>query len=257
MAQDYRVSTPEAVVIAYDVAGIATRCLANLIDLFFIVCWGTALAIAGVLLASNGRFAQEVAVILILTGGFLLIWGYFIVFETIWQGQTPGKRTLKIRVLKTSGYPITLVDAVIRNLVRFADLLPGFYGVGLITMFFSPQARRLGDYAAGTVVVRERPAVRLSDMAPVSPPKSPDIAALPTLGAVDPEEVGWDLRALTARHSQLIDSFLERAPTLQDAARLRLGDEIATRVADQVGARHPLDAVRFLERIAYLLSVER
>lgn len=257
MAQDYRVTTPEAVVITYDVAGIATRCLAQLIDLFFIACWGAALLIAGVLLASNGRLAQDVAVILILTGGFLLVWGYFIVFETIWQGQTPGKRTLKIRVLKTSGYPITVVDAVIRNLVRFADLLPGFYGVGLITMFFSPQARRLGDYAAGTVVVRERSAVRLSDMAPVSPPKSPDIAAPLALGAVDPEEVGWDLRALTPRHSQLIDSFLERAPTLQDAARLRLGDEIATRVADQVGARHPLNAVRFLERIAYLLSVER
>ena len=256
MVQNYRVNTPEAVVIDYEVAGIATRFLASIIDLFFIGCWGTTLLIAGGLIASNGRLAQDIAVIVILTGGFLLIWGYFIVFETIWQGQTPGKRTLKIRVLKTSGYPITFSDAVIRNLVRFVDLLPGFYGVGLVTMFFSPQARRLGDYAAGTVVVRERPVVRLSDIGPVLPPRSLAIAAPLPLGAVDPEEVAWDLRALTPRHRQLIDGFLERAPTLESTARVHLGNEIATLIADRLQARHPFDAVRFLERIAYLLRAE-
>ena len=85
-----------------------------------------------------------------------MIWGYFVFFEVIWHGQTPGKRWVGLRVIKEGGYPLGFVDSVIRNVVRLADFLPAYYMLGAIVMFIDPRSRRLGDLAAGTLVVRER-----------------------------------------------------------------------------------------------------
>src|SRR5262249_27665779 len=90
---------------------------------------------------------------------FLIFFGYFIFFETIWSGQTPGKRWLKLRVIQEDGRPINFFAALTRNLIRFADMfiLP-FYSVGIVSVFASERAKRLGDYVANTVVVKERAA---------------------------------------------------------------------------------------------------
>jgi len=90
---------------------------------------------------------------------FVIFFGYFIFFETVWSGQTPGKRWLKLRVIQEDGRPITFFAAMARNIIRFFDmLLPPFYSIGIISIFASEQAKRLGDYVAGTVVIKERSA---------------------------------------------------------------------------------------------------
>ncbi|MEK7327557.1 MAG: RDD family protein, partial [Chloroflexota bacterium] len=87
---------------------------------------------------------------------FAFFWGYYILFEMLWNGQSPGKRWVGLRVIRTDGTPITLTESIIRNLVRLVDFLPAYYGVGVVTMFINEQSRRLGDLAAGTLVVHDR-----------------------------------------------------------------------------------------------------
>ena len=86
---------------------------------------------------------------------FLVTAGYYILFEIIWSGQTPGKRLLGVRVMRENGYPIRPVDAVMRNLVRIVDWLPAYYAIGVVSMLLNKRSKRLGDFAAGTIVVRE------------------------------------------------------------------------------------------------------
>ena len=87
---------------------------------------------------------------------FLFNWGYFTLFEAFWNGRTPGKRVAKIRVIQRSGRAIGLLESMARNLVRYVDQIPFFYAVGVIAMFVTKQHQRLGDLAAGTLVVRDR-----------------------------------------------------------------------------------------------------
>jgi uncharacterized RDD family membrane protein YckC len=247
VAYDYRLETPEVVELDYAPAGIGSRFLAAFID--YLAILGFAIVLGGVcaLIGSNGL--TTLATVLFLTGAFLLLWGYFIIYETVWSGQTPGKRGVRTRVLKTSGYPIGFGEAVVRNLIRIVDFLPFMYGIGAITMFISPRARRLGDYAAGTIVVKEAAPVVLEE---VKIGYAPAGFSSPRLGETDPDELGWDLRALSDREAAVSREFLQRAGSLQSAVRQRLGGEIAHRVAHTIGAREPLDPVQFLARVLEL-----
>ena len=159
------IETPEQTSIEFPLAGIGSRFLAILIDsliqgavvlaLFLVlVALGFSGASAG-LIRTSGADVWIVAVLLF--AYFLLMYGYFMLFESIWNGQTPGKRLTHIRVIKDSGQPITPIDAVGRNLLRLVDQLPLAYGIGLLCAWISPQSKRLGDYIAGTVVVHEKP----------------------------------------------------------------------------------------------------
>jgi uncharacterized RDD family membrane protein YckC len=256
MADDYRLTTPEAIDIAYRVSGIGTRFLAIAIDALIWLGLETVILIGTITLYLQGAAAHSATVILGLSLSFILFWGYFIFFETVWAGQTPGKRRLRIRVIKTSGYPIGFIEAVIRNLVRIIDFLPVFYGVGVLVMFISPQARRLGDYAAGTIVIKERGAVSIADLGVATFRAEIPSVSVPRLGEVDPDELAWNLQALSTQDRQIIQEFLDRAPSLASAARQRLGEGIAARTAQRIGAREPLDPVRFLERVIYLQSTD-
>ena len=89
---------------------------------------------------------------------FLLQWGYFALFEAFWNGQTPGKRVLRLRVIQRSGRPIGLFESMGRNLIRIIDMLPGFYLAGAVCIFATRRQQRLGDMVAGTLVVHSVPA---------------------------------------------------------------------------------------------------
>src|SRR5215510_11634669 len=95
---------------------------------------------------------------------FVLFWGYYIFFEMLWNGQTPGKRWVGLRVIRTDGTPITLSESFIRNLTRLVDFLPAAYGIGIISMFLDKQSRRLGDLAAGTLVVHDRAPISIQSL---------------------------------------------------------------------------------------------
>ncbi|MEI7771203.1 MAG: RDD family protein [Chloroflexales bacterium] len=166
MDDRYIVETPEIVDLAYDVAGLGSRCLAATIDTLLI------LALLGglgtVLFLVVGQIVGDAVGSLVLAAWALLsfgaLWGYYLIFELIWGGQTPGKRLLGLRAVREGGRPITPAASAVRNLVRIVDLLPFGYGLGAVVMFADPRSRRLGDLAAGTLVVREGAAISLASL---------------------------------------------------------------------------------------------
>jgi uncharacterized RDD family membrane protein YckC len=154
------IDTPELVSIEMPLAGIGSRFIALLVDY---AIWGAGfvllvfvmLVILPSILAASGHKAQW-AIAIVIFAMFLVQWGYFTLFEAFWNGRTPGKRVARIRVIQRSGRAVGLFESMARNLVRYIDQLPGFYAVGVIAMFVTRQNQRLGDLAAGTLVVRDR-----------------------------------------------------------------------------------------------------
>ena len=163
MARTLDVLTPENISLTLEPAGIGTRFGAVLVDISIQlgVAIGGTIAfgiLSGFLNWNTGGTLFEV---LLIIGGFLLLFGYFIVFETLWSGQTPGKKAFGIRVVRDGGRPVDFLSVAIRNLVRIADFLPVSYAMGAGAIFLHPQYKRFGDMAAGTLVIREREAKTL------------------------------------------------------------------------------------------------
>jgi uncharacterized RDD family membrane protein YckC len=209
------IETPEQTALEFPLAGIGSRSLALAIDTSLQIAAGIVLAIIAGAVAYAGSFPRvgrlwgEAAMIFV---GFLLEFGYFAFFESVWNGQTPGKRWTHLRVIKDSGRPIATQDAVLRNLLRIVDSLPSLYAVGIITCLISPQKKRVGDYLAGTVVVHEKPL-----QAGRSLWDSPATAVL----------VATPSRPLTVAELQLIETFLERRATFTDDVRRSMAWQIA------------------------------
>jgi uncharacterized RDD family membrane protein YckC len=156
------VETPEGLALNLRCAGVVPRSMAWLLDLTIrtAVVWVLAMSLAA--LGDAGMGVVMIAM-------FLVFWGYPIAFEVLNDGQTPGKRMLGLRVINDNGTPVTWVPSIVRNLIRVVDMMPMLYGFGLVCALVDPSARRLGDLAAGTLVVYvEKPAP--SHMAPPVPP---------------------------------------------------------------------------------------
>src|SRR5579875_1867767 len=161
-ADQLSIDTPEQVALEFPVAGIGSRFVALLLD--HIIQFGTIIVLVLVvtaIMAAGGEHAQDRLAGKWFIAGvtfifFLIIWGYFALFEAFWHGQTPGKRAMKLRVIKDTGRQITLFEALARNLLRFVDYLPSLYLAGAITMLCNKRSKRLGDLAAGTIVIHER-----------------------------------------------------------------------------------------------------
>jgi uncharacterized RDD family membrane protein YckC len=254
MSSRFTLDTPEAVSVDYEVAGIGTRFLAAVIDSLVIVAVLILIVIGVVALSLLGDTAQTLAIVLAFVLIFIVLWGYYVLYETMWSGQTPGKRAMDIRVIKLNGYPIGLMDSIIRNIVRVVDFLPSLYGVGVVTMFISSNSRRLGDYAAGTIVVKERQPVTVADLhRPQLLAGSREVAPA---GESDPDELNWNLHLLSSRELVVMHEFVDRAPGLTPDIRRRVGNEIAVKIADRIGARAPLDPTPFLARVIALYEAE-
>jgi uncharacterized RDD family membrane protein YckC len=154
------IDTPELVEIEMPLAGIGSRFIALLVDtLIWVVgylslAWVFSMMLPGIDAFSKKSAQWAIAFYTLTT--FLLYWGYFTLFEAFWNGRTPGKRVARIRVIQRSGRAIGLFESMARNLVRVVDQIPFIYAVGVIAMFATKQHQRLGDLAAGTLVVRDR-----------------------------------------------------------------------------------------------------
>lgn len=164
------IQTPENVAFGYQVAGIGSRFLATLLDTLIVILLQVAILVALLLILRafnitplEGGLASWIYAVFGLVA-FLFYWGYYIFFELLWNGQTPGKRWMGLRVIRADGTPITLSESLIRNLARLVDMLPAAYGVGIITMFVDKQSRRLGDLAAGTLVVHDRAPISIQSL---------------------------------------------------------------------------------------------
>src|SRR5215216_7744652 len=154
------IETPERVELHYVLANVGNRFLAAAIDHFIqAVLIALILMIARAfadwsLFVSMSVWAAALAVLVV----FAISWGYFVLFETLCSGQTPGKRMMRLRVVREDGRPARFFEVFVRNLLRLAvDFQPlSSYAIGVISIIFSARAKRVGDFVAGTVVVKER-----------------------------------------------------------------------------------------------------
>lgn len=217
--------TGEAVAIRYELAGLGSRFLAVTVDMIAQFAIAIALiiayAFAAPLIARSGlgKAANAWLIALGVVAFFALFFGWFIIFETWWSGRTPGKRALGLRVVRDGGFPIELGAAVIRNLVRIAEVALGFYLLSAISALISKENKRLGDLAAGTLVVRDRADAPRDLDAYLARPARTDT------GLADADRV-------------LIERFLARRPMLDHSARLRLAAQIANRIRPTLRAEY-------------------
>jgi len=235
------IPTPEGVDVDLTLAGIGSRFIASLIDTsikiialggFFIFLFGGASLLDGDAFTSLGA-----AVYLVVA--FLIMFGYDVFFETLSSGRTPGKRWTGLRVVRTGGRPVGFVASAIRNVVRIVDFLPSLYLIGMITAIATRMNQRLGDLAAGTVVVRERPIpVGARDPAPTE-----RVALPPDIGS-------WDVAAITAEDLATIRRFLERRTELAPHARAHLAQELAARLRHKVAGAPAMAPETFLEQVS-------
>ena len=259
MGDIYSLDTPENVSVGYDVAGVGSRFLAALIDALVLAAVLVALVIVTVLAGQNlrGAIAYAAAAIGVLIINVVFL-GYFIFFEIIWNGQSPGKRAMGLRVVKTSGYPITPITALIRNVIRLVDWLPAFYAVGVITMIANRHARRLGDLVAGTLVIKETRYTSLSSLSSARGTPAPSRPAgnvQHTDGLPKPAPLGGSgaqLDRLTREDEALIRDFLNRRHTLSPRRRDDLARQIAAVVHAHIGGDFPLHGAPRLMAERYL-----
>jgi len=216
-----QIDTPENVTFDYDVAGIGSRFLSALVDtllmiLLQVIVFGTLYLVGTQLggLFSGSAPAWLVAIFSLVA--FVFFWGYYIFFEILWNGQTPGKRWVGLRVIRLDGMPVTAAEVVIRNLVRLIDLLPTAYGVGVVTMFVNEKSRRLGDLAAGTVVVHDRAAQDLGDL------REKRVTYLERLHPYLPVPDGFPLERLKNHDLEILEGFLMRRGQLPNHKQLAL-----------------------------------
>jgi uncharacterized RDD family membrane protein YckC len=208
------ITTPEGLSLAITLAGLGSRAAAAIIDTLIIA---VLIAVAIVPFGSTPGTAIRIFQIAM---PFALFFGYHMVFETIGRRQSPGKRLLGLRIVKTDGSPARGVDSVIRNLIRLVDFLPSFYLIGIISVFATSQNQRLGDLAAGVVVVTEpNPGAGLFADDQPPPFRLPE---------------GWDVSAVTDQDVAVMRQFLARRASLDRTARLKLANKISTALERKV-----------------------
>lgn len=241
------VVTSDHVVLRYDLAGAGNRGFAALLD--FVVA--TALTLGWIAAGSRLLEATGGAIVgVVVFSAVLFGWSYFIALEWLWNGQTLGKRLFGLRVINEDGSPARFIAVFVRNLVRVADFLPGFYGFGLVSIVLSSRSQRLGDLAAGTYVVRaRRPRV--------------DWLALRTLdgdtfgaGKARAERT-WapgvsDLHVggLSGEAQRLVREFVAREAKLPPAERERLAAQIAAHLRERVPDTAQADDVELIRTVA-------
>ena len=165
---------------------------------------------------------------------FMVYFGYFILFEAFWNGQTPGKKALGLRVVRDGGYPIDFTASLVRNLIRVGEMMLGFYAVSIFAAILSPMNKRVGDLAAGTIVVRETKMATPTDF----------------LKQMREEPVYASTAYVTGEERALIKRFLDRRDVLSHQRRAELAAQIASRVRDRVPEdMQKLDNEALLERL--------
>ena len=233
------IETPERVPLAFALASIGNRFLAVTIDhaiqflSIFLIAW-IFISITGIGQDSSQENVSQmlmempkwtIAIMIVVI--FVIFAAYFIVFEWLWNGQTPGKRLLKLRVIREDGRPLTLWEAIARNLLRVFDAIPGFivpiYSMGLIVIFLSNRDQRVGDIFAGTVVVRER----LDEAPTFAETFSNPISDAAFRRVQKKTEFQANVGLLTEREVEVVESFLRRRWDLTERQRIWMAWRVA------------------------------
>lgn len=257
------IETPERVPLEFALASIGNRFLAVAIDHFLqyllmiivaVVFISSTIGVSGL---ERGAFFEEmskwtIAVLIILI--FLIFTGYFVFFEWFWNGQTPGKRILKLRVLREDGRPITFWESLARNLLRLFDTFPGviapIYSIGLIVIFISKRDQRIGDIFAGTVVVRER-----TDEAPTFQETFSNPVSDAAFRRVQKKiEFEANITEVTESEIEVVESFLRRRWDLTEKQRIWMAWRVALPIMYKLKPAYNLDDFTyegFLEELVH------
>jgi uncharacterized membrane protein SpoIIM required for sporulation/uncharacterized RDD family membrane protein YckC len=234
LSQTVDIETPELVVVSYTIAGLGSRVYAAIIDLFICVAMYLSVIVGIFLLTKGERGLDETAaapstawamtvMVLVL---FVILWGYYLLFEGLRDGQTPGKRMMRLRAVRDGGYSVGFSASAVRNLMRIVDMQPIVsYLVGIASIALTKSGKRLGDIVAGTLVVREA-LVRQ----PMAPPVAPPAESTPVTTA-----------QLTDDEFTLLERWGERRSALEPDKRRQLATQVAARLkhalpADETGS---------------------
>ncbi len=241
------VTTPENVTFHFELAGPSTRAAAWVVDL---VVMATLLTLCAILVSLGSAVvgSSALANVVMLVASFVVLWWYGALLEWGLRGQTVGKRLLGLRVLQQNGLRITFPQAVIRNLVRVVDLLPFSYLVGGVSLLVDRHSRRLGDLAAGTIVVQER---SLPAPSVIVPP------ALRYNTFLEDPNVRHAARRVTAPERDVMVAVSLRRDALPLHVRHELFETLAAHLEDRLGLPRPaqLSAERYvLNLVAVVLS---
>lgn len=224
-----KIRTPESVELEFTLAGIGNRTMALVVDYLI---WGAALIVLlifwGVLSLQLQRYFPNVsnleqwvtAISFLLS--FAIYTGYFVFFETLWQGQTPGKRYCKIRVIRDDGQPVRVAQAILRGLIRPID---DTFFIGMLLIILTKREKRLGDLIAGTLVIQEERPIVSSTFATASEAES---LANQLLAA-------HNLNALLPDDFAVIREYLQRRSMLDARARTDLSLKLARQARDLIG----------------------
>jgi uncharacterized RDD family membrane protein YckC len=227
------IATPEGVPLDLVVTGLGSRFMAYTLDLAIELVAIVALYIVFDNTTRSG-FADAAFSILL----FLVLFGYDVCFEVANSGRTPGKMATGLRVLKHDGRSVDFVTSAVRNILRLVDFLPVFYAVGVVSIVVTRDHQRVGDIAAGTLVVRERRNV-------------PTVTRWATYSTLpDQSYLSWDVSAVSADEVATIRRFLERRSELTPTARGQLAWELAGRLRPRIsGAPEAWHPEQFLEGV--------
>ncbi|MED4581954.1 RDD family protein [Brevibacillus choshinensis] len=252
--------TPEHVLLRFQTAGMGSRAAAMMIDfaILFLVNLTVFIVFGLVIFGKDSEFfleTENMALAIVILVVFVLNFGYFLLQEAFWSGQTIGKRLMGLRVMRDNGQPITFLGATIRNVFRIVDGLPMGYFLGALISFFHPQDKRLGDLVAGTIVVVEsgrtaRPSRKKATQPPLQKHDYPQVLELDE----------HQKQLITREDWQLLSSFIERMSSLSPDKRKELGTQVASLLAKKLGVQdEPLvmnDPIVFLQFLHRILQKE-
>jgi len=245
------------------VAGIGSRFVALLVDyLIWIAVFIALILIVHYVDPSLEHFSKlgekwATAVFTLL--GFAFYWGYFTLFEAFWNGRTPGKRVARIRVIQRSGRGIGLFEAMTRNLLRVIDQIPMIYAVGVVTIFLTKQHQRLGDLAAGTLVVHEREQLDAPSAGSSARSLTAGIFEQPAMAAparrtsLDLASTG--IQRLSTTDLEVLEGFFARRLDFSMETRAALAERIGASIQAKSGLAIPagISTETFLEEVAHQL----
>ena len=229
------IPTPEGVHLELALAGVGSRFASAIVDFVIQAALLIAIFVGGVVVFGEGGFT----IAAITVTSFLVLAAYDILFEVLNSGRTPGKGLNGLRVVRTDGSPVGFFTSAVRNVLRLVDFLPSGYLVGIVSILVSRRNQRLGDLAAGTLVVRERrPATRWQDSAP-------------SLEAARAQWATWDVSAVSTDELAAVRRFLARRDELTPGARTQIAMELSEPLRAKVaGVPDQVRGETFLEQLA-------
>ncbi|PAV28449.1 hypothetical protein CIL05_16040 [Virgibacillus profundi] len=254
MTQEHiHIKTPEFVSLQFRLAGLGSRAAAMIIDQVILTLTQIALVLLLIFTTSANmwqmmEYGWMIAIVVIVL--FALNWGYFFVGEYFFNGKTIGKNIIGIRVIQENGHSITLLSAIIRNLLRIVDMLPTSYFLGIILVFLHSKHKRLGDMAAGTIVVHERKAKRKK--------KTPLEKEIEARG-LNKESISIGILAMNSlgtKEFNLLKTYSYKFMEMREIPRNLLTREMAAILLPKVGLELGTKTVRELENMLLVLYLK-